>query len=476
MNQKFNKRYFTIALYAFLTVCACILFYLLINNFYIIGVTFRYIGNLTGPLIYAFVIAYAINPILNFWERILKENGKHKLKTQKALRGWSVVLTYLCVIIILSMFVLIIAPNLVTSMSIFISNISIYTKNLSEWIEKTVKVIEDYAIKNPVISTQLDNFENMLSELMGVAVNWLKNIFPDAIDFLAKVSVEVKNLTIGLIVSVYMLIDKEKFIAQLKKLGAALFKEERVAKVVGVMRFTHETIGSYIVGKIADSAIIGVITFFTLAVFGISFPLLLSVIVGITNIIPFFGPFIGAIPCIIILLMIEPVQAFWFAILILIIQQIDGNIIGPKIIGKSTGISAFWVVVAITIGGGLFGFWGMLLGVPVFAVIYSLVKNAVVKKLEKKGLPTETSYYVNYLHKEPKLLMFDSADADGQTEDEGVRAPLTVKIWSSIKKRAVRIWEIIKKILYAFANGAARIWKYLRTAVFGTEKKKRKKK
>ena len=197
------------------------------------------------------------------------------------------------------------------------------------------------------------------------------------------------------IISIYLLIDKEKFFALGKKVTASLFNEKHTRVILDLAKRTNLTFGRFIGGKIVDSAIIGVLTFIILTIFKMPYVLLISVIIGITNVIPFFGPFIGAIPSAIIILFVSPIQAIWFLVIVLVIQQVDGNIIGPKILGDSIGISAFWILFSILVAGKLFGLVGMIIGVPMFALIYSIIKDVIEARLKYKGLPIETKNYMD---------------------------------------------------------------------------------
>ena len=202
------------------------------------------------------------------------------------------------------------------------------------------------------------------------------------------------NIVLGLIVSIYLLIDKEKFCALSRKITCALFNEEHSQVAIDLAHRTNDTFGKFLSGKIIDSAIIGILTFIILTIFKMPYTILISVIIGITNIIPFFGPFFGAIPSFVIIMFVSPVKALWFLLIILIIQQLDGNVIGPKILGDSIGISAFWILFALLVAGKILGLVGMIIGVPLFAIIYSIIKDITESKLRKKGLPTETSDYM----------------------------------------------------------------------------------
>ena len=198
---------------------------------------------------------------------------------------------------------------------------------------------------------------------------------------------------IGIIISIYFLNSKDTFLAQIKKVILATFKESTAQEIFEGAAFTNKTFGGFISGKIIDSIIIGIICFLVMSIFGWEYSLLISCIVGITNIIPFFGPFIGAIPSVLLLLMMNPWHALYFAIFAILLQQFDGNILGPKILGDSTGLESFWVLFAVLVGGGLFGFIGMIVGIPVFAVIYYYVGRQLNRRLAKKGFSTDLNDY-----------------------------------------------------------------------------------
>ena len=232
--------------------------------------------------------------------------------------------------------------------------------------------------------------------------NWLKTeVLPQATTYIASITNGVIsvvkllfNMIIGLIVSVYVMIEKEQFVGQAKKVIYAVFKPRRGNIIVTTIRKSNKIFGGFITGKILDSAIIGVICYVCLAIMRMPYTILVSVIVGVTNVIPFFGPYIGAIPSFIIIALANPIQGLYFLIFIIVLQQVDGNIIGPKILGDSTGLSSFWVVFAILVGGGVFGVPGMILGVPTFAVIYYIMKELVGHLLRKRNLPDDTKSYI----------------------------------------------------------------------------------
>jgi len=205
------------------------------------------------------------------------------------------------------------------------------------------------------------------------------------------------------------LASKERFIGQIKKVMYSLFGAKKCNNVLEDLRFVNKTFGGFIGGKLLDSLIIGLLCFACISVMGMPYPVLISVIIGVTNVIPFFGPFLGAIPSALLVLVVDPMQCLYFLIFILLLQQFDGNFLGPLILGDSTGLSSFWVIFVITTFGGLFGVLGMLLGVPVFAVLYAFFKRKINRGLEKRGYPTETLPYVNLkeITKEKEVVLFE---------------------------------------------------------------------
>ncbi len=441
INGKFNKRYLLIAVYAFLTISACVLLYLLFQNFESVRkAVFGFIKIFT-PIIYGFVIAYIINPMVKFFERTLRKSEKLKFKSEASLRKFAMLMAYLLAVLFIAVFLLIITPNLTASVNLLIKNISRYTANLNSFVQTITELAQKYTEDITFLSDLLENLADSFEDIISYVVNWAKGLFPEALNVVAKLSTGVLNVFVGVIASMYMLSGKEKFIAQLKKTMYAFFKREHVNKTIEYFRDIHRVIGNYIGGVLIDSCIVGIITFILMSLFGISFPLLISVVVAVTNVIPFFGPFIGAVPSGFILLMIEPMQAFIFAGLILLIQQIDGNIIAPKIHGESTGIPSLLVIVAILIGSELFGFWGMLLGVPVFAVFYKWLSTTVERRLTEKGMSSETSEYLAGIYEEPKALVVDRR----HSQEEKRPKKLIEKIYYFLKDKL--IW-LFKKLIW----------------------------
>jgi predicted PurR-regulated permease PerM len=284
-------------------------------------------------------------------------------------------------------------PQLTESVLGIVNTFPSNADGLTNWVVNTFKLSNKTAefINNNIVTNMtnwfMDNLVPSMSEVMsGVSTG------------LISVLLILKNLLLGLIICIYFLNGKEMFAAQTKKIIFAILKKERAEFVIHESKFINRTFSGFIIGKIVDSIIIGIICFIGLTIMKMPYTLLISVIVGVTNVIPFFGPFIGAIPSTIIILLESPIQALYFVIFIQILQLADGNFIGPKILGDSTGIPSFWVIFAILLGGGLFGFVGMIIGIPIFAVIYAYVGRYVRFKLEQKNLPSDTVNYKDISH------------------------------------------------------------------------------
>ena len=296
-------------------------------------------------------------------------------------------------IAVLASFFWLVFPQLYKSILGIIDLIPNSINKVSVWVDDLFK-------NNP---QAIQTFSAYYEEATKYLEQWLDTSFVSNIQsFVSNVSIGVfkvlsflKNFLIGMIVAVYVLNCKTKFATQAKKLIYSIFNQKLGSAVINEIRFVHQVFGGFIIGKLIDSFIIGIICYVCLALMNMPYSMLISVIIGVTNIIPFFGPFIGAIPSFFLLLLVSPMQSLYFLIFIFILQQFDGNILGPKILGDSTGLSSFWVLFSILFFGGLMGFFGMIIGVPFFAVAYHLISQAINNALEKKNLSTKTEDYKN---------------------------------------------------------------------------------
>ena len=389
MKVNWNSKYNTISVYALIVICCSIIFYFVASQ---IGSFSEKISILIGilyPFIIGFAIAYLLNFILKFYEHTILDNvqGSSKLKKGHK-RSISLILTYLTAAGIFYLFVHFIVPQLIDSIMGLVNDVPMYVDNATKLFDDEMKETNLSPEYTALIQEQMNKYINII-------MDFAKEVIPVVGNTLKMIASSIWNIVLGIIISVYLLIDKEYFFAINRKITCALFSDKMASRIFELTHRTNEIFGKFLSGKIIDSAIIGVLSFVVFSIFKIPYTLLISVIIGVTNIIPFFGPFIGAIPSFIIILFVSPTKALIFLILIFIIQQIDGNIIGPKILGDSIGISAFWILFAILVAGEFMGLVGMIIGVPVFAIIYSVIKEDVEYKLKNKDLPTETKDYMN---------------------------------------------------------------------------------
>lgn len=390
----------------FIVVVAAILVYLVANNAnHILGSVFGFLG-LIKPVIYGCVIAYILNPLMKWirgkiiraWER----GGKNiSEKGEGLVTGISIftsLLFMICVIMVLGWLVL---PQLVTSISSLVDSMPEKVSQYYYMLDRDIRNNKFLADKFQDAALGLANYTEEMVEsklLPWIQSDLLPSMNTLAVQFangLMGFLTVLYNLFIGIIVAIYLLGSKKTFSAQAKKMLYALCKKEYADVIIHYVKITDHMFSGFIVGKIVDSAIMGVICFCVMQIFGLPYAMLISVIVGVTNIIPVFGPYIGLIPSVFLILLVSPMQALYFIIIIAILQQIDGNIIGPAILGESTGLSAFWVLFSILLFGGIWGIVGMIIGVPLFAVIYRIVADFINWKLRRKNLSTVTDCYRN---------------------------------------------------------------------------------
>ncbi len=392
---KLEKQHYQWGLTAFLVVVCCVLAFFAIYRFDIIQKFFSFALGVLMPFIYGLVMAYLICPIYNATVRGtygILNRGSMKLQHDMGIsKAVGTVISIAVILVVLAGVFWMIIPGLVNSI---INVVDI----LPSALHKTTLWIDQKLAKLPIAQETIDEWIKVMTEK---AIEFATTtILPHSQSLAAGVSQRligavgfVLDFIIGIIISVYFLNSKDTFLGQIKKFIVANFKEDTVEEIFSGASYTNKTFGGFISGKIIDSVLIGIICFIVMSVFHWEYSLLISCIVGITNIIPFFGPFIGAIPSVLLLLMVNPMHALYFIIFVLILQQFDGNILGPKILGDSTGLDSFWVLFAVLVGGGLFGFIGMVIGIPIFAVIYYYISRGLNRKLERKGFSTDLNDY-----------------------------------------------------------------------------------
>jgi predicted PurR-regulated permease PerM len=411
MRRRFNwdKRYLYWGVTAFCVIAAALLFYFAVGNITVFGNTISRLVSILAPFIWGLVICYLLSPLMRSVEnrlflplarKLYRKNKKND--GRRFARALTVVFCEIILILVLVALVYLIIPQMLSSVQTLISNSGVYVDNLSKWADG---LFENYPVLDDYLGGFLDNFNTNLG-------NWLEtkllprvgSVVTSVTSGVYGVAKSIYNLIIGIIVSIYLLSDKEGFVAAVKRMTYSVFSVETADRLRSGLNFVDRTFMSFLNGKLLDSLIIGIICYIVCSILKMPYTLLVSVIVGVTNIIPFFGPLIGAVPSALIILMVDPTKCLIFIIFVIILQQIDGNIIGPRILGNSTGITGFWVMFSIILGGGLFGFWGLLLGVPVFVVIYSLVTSLIVKKLKRNDLPWELEDYKELDYIDPATL------------------------------------------------------------------------
>ena len=380
-----QHKYFKISLWSFLTAGALIVLYLVLTNISSFGSGISKAADVLMPFLYGYVIAYVLNYPYSW---LLKKVRRIKLKkpiSEFAAKVISVTITFVLFLVVLAAFFYIVVPQIVNAIMGLTSILPVYAEILREEAEQFFATyLHKFNMSGEEINKILSAVSNQLFENFN-----LTRIMKNFADIIIKMSVGIKNLLMGIIISIYLLMDKERFINTGKKLLYCVFSKENTHKILDVLRFTDKTFGGFMIAKVVDSVIIGIICYIGMLLLKLEYAVLISVIVGVTNIIPFFGPFIGAIPSALLLLLVSPWQCLIFIIFIIVLQQFDGNILGPKLLGDSTGIRAIYVVFAVLVGGGLFGFVGMFVGVPFFAVLYALTSRFVNNKLKARDIDIE---------------------------------------------------------------------------------------
>ena len=414
MKREDRHSYLAIGLTAFAVIAASLcLFFLLFHMKEVTGFL-NTIGGILRPIFMGAVIAFLLLPvhrnILKFLLAMTSDRKKEDRRNLAFLNLMAIILSLALAVFLIYLLLAMVIPQVYESIVGLIQAIPDYIEVVQGWLQTFFEDNPDIqASVMSIYNSSAASLEQWLNsdvlpnlESASTTLDWMReDIMPNLTGVVAGVSgmvvgllVLVKDLLIALIVSVYLLARKDIFAAQSKKIVYSLFRTDVADLMIGEARNAYKIMSGFINGKLLDSLIIGIICLVCCNILKFPYPALIAVIVGVTNIIPFFGPFIGAIPCGLLIFLVNPLQAVYFAIFILVLQQFDGNILGPKILGDSTGLASFWVLFSILLFGGLFGFGGMVLGVPVFAMFYSVVSRLVSYGLRSRGLPQETEDYM----------------------------------------------------------------------------------
>lgn len=393
MRRDFIKKYIAWGITAFCVIVGSIVFFFALFRVQALGTLLHKMVESLKPVLIGAVIAFLLVPTFNWTQRnLLRLFAKSKRPPKNSAAFAKVLSTTVCIafaLLVITLLLFLIVPQLIDSVGALLnSNLaSLQFDDITAQLERLLGDTFD----------AMPSLEEVFNDARDALFGWVKTSLLPSLTVAASgvwyTFTVAKDVLIGFIVAVYLLNSKELFAAQGKKILYSIFKIPHANMIINNMRFIHRVFAGFINGKLLDSLIIGVLCFVLMQIIGLPYALVISVVIGITNIIPFFGPFIGAIPCSLLLLLINPWQALYFIILIFALQQFDGNILGPKILGDSTGLASFWVLFSILLFGGLFGFGGMVMGVPVFAVLYSVAAGLTNHALDKKDLPTDTTQY-----------------------------------------------------------------------------------
>lgn len=403
-----RTQYFKWGLTAFLTVCAVLVFY---DTFYQDGTLQGFLSQLASilsPVLYGFAIAYLLTPVMSWlenniallWKRCFKKELK---RPSGALRLISILLTEAAVLFLLYLLMSVLIPQLVDSVTTLINNAESYYRNVYRWADSLLDSDNEIAVW--IASLITDRYSDGMVFLTEKILPWVqKAVVPLTNGIWSGIRGAVGfafDLIVGLIVSIYLMGMKEKSLARCCKAVYACLSEKKADAVMRGTRRVNAIFSGFVRGKLLDSLIIGILCFICCSLLKLPYTPLVSVVVGVTNVIPFFGPFLGAIPSAFLILLVSPKQCLVFVVFIIVLQQFDGNILGPKILGDATGISSFWVIVAILVGGGFGGVLGMFIGVPVFACVQELVKYLMDRRLRTRNMPTEAYAYVGRAKDDP---------------------------------------------------------------------------
>lgn len=392
MKKKISSPYIRGMLAGFGAISLSVLFFFLLYGMQGIGEALNTLSEILAPFLYGGVIAYLLRPMCNFYEEVLAKIIPKKLR--KLSGGLAVALSMITGALLVYMLIILVAPEVYESLSSLWNTLPEKADQLLEWGMKTFGDDEE-------LLYVLDQaYDRMYLELDSWAkdtlVPYVTNIVSGVGSSVWAVLIFLKNILIGIVVAMYLLASRKKFARQGVMMVRSVLKPKWADMFLDELAFVDKMFGGFIDGKLVDSAIIGLLCYIGCVIFRFPNALLVSAIVGITNVIPFFGPFIGAIPSVLLIMIESPIKGLWFALFVLGLQQLDGNVIGPKILGDKTGLSSFWVLFSIVLCGGLWGIVGMVICVPLFAVIFDLLRKLVRRGLKKNGRMDLWEDYENF--------------------------------------------------------------------------------
>ena len=463
MKFKWDNRYLHSGVTAFLVIVASVLFYYGIFHMGTLLSGIRTLLTILAPVIYGVVLAYILIPVVNFFENKViyplaaKKNIEFKKKGKTVIRWSCAVLTLILFLILIYTLIMMIIPQLIRSIMNIIYSFPYYVRVVEGWIDSVIKKGWNLS---PDMLEIMDHYTDQAQEYLTTDIlPQMQKMLGDISNGVFGLLTFLKNFVIGAIVSLYVIADKESFVAKSKMITCALLPADWARTVIRIMQETHQTFIGYFSGVILDAAMVGVLCYIGTTLLDIPYAILISVVVGVTNIIPFFGPYIGGIPSALLIILVNPVKGVSFIIFILVLQQIDGNILAPKILGNYTGLSSFMVIVAILLGGGLFGVAGMIAGVPLFAVIHATAWRLIRKVLEKKGMPKDTECYMNTEGEEVWRTVQKEVNSAGEGDKDADRKTgVAARLWIAFKPWLRRFCRKMLEYMRRFMRMIQRYW------------------
>ena len=442
MKNFLEKKYVQIGVTAFCVIAASLLFYFGIFHTASITKGLKAIYNILTPIVYAAAISYVLWPLIRFMEKSIiyriceKKNWKPSEKVRHGIRMICVIVTLLLFFFGIYGLLSMLIPELINSITNIIDNLPRYINNIEKWLTNLLKNYPELEENSSMIfSTVTARAETWLTNDLLPKINLLVASFSTG--FMGAL-VFLKNFLIGAMISIYLLYGKESYVAQGKRLLYCLFSTQTTNNIIRDLQYVDKTFGGFIIGKVLDSLIIGILCYIGTTLLNLPYALLVSVIVGVTNVIPFFGPYIGAVPSAVLILLVNPIQCIYFVIFILLLQQFDGNFLGPKILGGSPGLSSFMGSVAVLGGGGLFGIFGMFVGVPACAIICTVIRNGIQSRLEKKKMPIDLESYRDIDHLDAKTLQPIAPSAQKPGSDSAFKSYRKIRSKASLMSREKR--------------------------------------
>lgn len=389
MKLRWNRKYTTIAVYAALVlfVALFIVFFFINNNDF--GKYISDFFTVMRPIIYGVVIAYLLNPVVRFFDKkVFAFNSDHPTHSRLR-RSASIAATTVLFLTFVGLIAWAVVPALISSITDFQENFTSYVDNIRNWLTEKAE-------NSHLLSSALNSLLNALSSVVEFIETLMDRIIPIIPTIAASVLEVVKNALVGAVLSIMLLFAKERVGARAKKLCRAVFSESRNDRIITAVGKADKRFGGYIKGTIVDSIIVGIELFILMMIFGIPYYPLIAIVLTLTNMIPIFGPYIGSIPSGVLILFADPAKVIPFAIMVVVVQAIDGNLVAPRLIGSNIGLRSEWVIIAITVMSGFFGIIGMFIGVPLFAVMYEFIADMIAERLRKRNLPCRTrDYYAN---------------------------------------------------------------------------------